>query len=354
MKRLIQKLAFLFILSLSELSLSQTCPQSEVVINGYLEEFQSATTTTVVYAWTGAHYLGNGLWKDRKNPTNSITSSQTGGSVSQAYASTYSHTTKSDKASASANAKCTNAKCTTASLSTSACITSKVDSAGAGAYARAGKTVPPDSRGVIAGTIELDIPNRMTLTSNVGDESGVWGLVVSTETLKYTGHKPRRNKSLVHKGPLVISPFLVDRLGMRNYRQFNVRSNPRRLEIFAVAFELDPQGKSVMIIGPEKEGLMSLTDEQKEALVVTETTLKDLLTRFVIKPCPANNKKSYTQVNESCHVAEYALDKGEKISIKVPYDFPSAPENAKKVDKTLYIETAFGGRDHEVAQETRY
>ena len=348
-KRLIQGIAFLIVASITELAMAQTCPQSTSTINAYLQNFQLSQTSTVVYTWTGAHYSG-GVWADRKNPTDIIASSPTGAKVSQNFSSRYSHGTSSDASSASASAECTNPTCTTASLSTSACVTSKVDSAGAGAYARAGVTVPPQSKAAKTGTVMINIPNRMTLTSNVGDESGVWGITVSVE--KVEGHK-----TLVDKGPLDVAPFLVDLLGLKDEKQFKVHSDKKRTQTFVVGFELDPQGTDIKLIGPDGAGWMNMTAVQKST---TAETLNTLRKRFVISPCPTVGKVSVGKavmvpvanepVNETCHTAEYLLGNGEYISIEAPYEFPSEPKNSTS-DQILYIEVGHAGRD---VEQTKY
>lgn len=348
-KRLVQGIAFLIVASITELAMAQTCPQSSLTINAFLQNYQKSQTTTVAYAWTGAHFSG-GVWADRKNPTDSIVSSPTGTRVSQSFSSSFSHPTASDASSASASAECTSPNCTTASLSTSACVTSKVDSAGAGAYARAGVTVPPQSKGAKTGTVMINIPNRMTLTSNVGDESGVWGITVSVE--KVEGHKP-----LVDKGPLDVAPFLVDLLGLKDVKQFKVHSDKKRVQTFVVGFELDPQGTGIKLIGPDGAGWMNMPSDKKSTVAGTMNTLRK---RFVISPCPTVEKVSVGKavmvpvaikpVNEQCHTAEYLLGKAEEISIEAPYEFPSEPETSTS-DQILYIEVGHAGRD---VEQTKY
>ncbi len=334
MVKIIAGIAFLVVASITELALSQTCPQSTSTINASLQNFQKAQTSTVVYAWTGAHYSG-GVWADRKNQTDVITSRTDGGLVSQQWSSAYSHGTNSDASSASASAQCNNLpNCTTASLSTSACVTSKVDSAGAGAYARAGVTVPPQSKAAKTGTLNINIPNRMTLTSNVGDESGVWGIAISVEEVK-------GKKSLVDKGHPDVAPFLVNLLGLKDEKQFKVHSDNQRTETFVAGFELDPQGNSVKLIGP---GGPSMTAEQQSNAA---TILNSLIKRFVIRPCGFDQiglQRGLKMQAETCHTAEYSLEKEETITIGVPYELPLEPETSKS-DQILYIETGLGGRD---------
>ena len=334
-KWLIQGIAFLVVASITELALSQTCPQSTSAINAYLKNFQRSQTSTVVYAWTGAHYLGGGAWSDRKNPTDVITSRTDGGLVSQAWNSIYSHGASSDASSASASAQCNDLpNCATASLSTSACVTSKVDSAGAGAYARAGLTVPPQSKTAKNSTVTITNPNRMTLYSNVGDESGVWGVAVSVEEV-------RGKKSLVDKGPPDIAPFLVNLLGLKDEKQFKVHSDTQRTETFVAGFELNPQGNNLKLIGPAGAGWMNMTAEQQSTAAAT---LRALISRFVILPCKTVGNGGTIKINEQCHTAELLLDKGETISIEAPVEFPLEPETATS-DQIVYVEVGLGGRD---------
>jgi hypothetical protein len=345
-KRLIQGIALLIMASVTELAMAQTCPQSTSTINVFLQNFQKSQTSTVVYAWTGAHFVG-GVWADRKNPTDIIVSSPTGAKVSQNFSSSFTHGANRDASSASTSAECTNPTCTTASLSTSACVTSKVDSAGSGAYARAGITVPPKSSAAKTGTVMINIPNRMTLTSNVGDESGVWGFTVSVE--KVEGHK-----SLVDKGPLDVAPFLVNLLGLKDEKQFKVHSEKKRFQTFAAGFELNPQGTEIKLIGPDGAGMTAV--QQSTAA----ETLNTLRKRFVISPCPTVGKVSVGKAvmvpvaneptSEKCHTAEYLLGKGEDISIEVPYEFPYEPEKST-IEQILFIEVGHAGRD---VEQTKY
>lgn len=317
-------IAFLLVLSLAEQALSQACPQSIVTINAYLSSYAQGQNSTVVYAWTGAHYEG-GVWKDRKNPTDAISSSATGTRVSQSHSSTYTHSTGSDSATASAHAECTNSNCSTASLSTSACVTSKVDSAGAGAYARAGIVVPARKSGAKTGIINLNIPNRMTLTSNVGDESGVWGITVSVE--KVNGKKVWADKALKDNAHPDIAPFLVELLGLKDEKLFKVHSDTKRAEIFAAGFELDPKGSAVKLI------------ERKSISPAIKVVLEGLIKRFSLHPC---QWKGDAEANHNCHAAEYNLDKD--ATIEIPYELPVEPKLSDD-DQILYIEAALGGRD---------
>lgn len=331
MKWLIQGIAFLVVASITELALSQACPQSSATINVFLKDFQKCQSCVVAYAWTGAHYY-NGAWTDRGNPTDVITYRTDGGPVSQAWNSSYSHGTNSDVSSASANAQCNDLpNCATVSLSTLACVTSKVDSAGAGAYARAGLTAPAQSKAAKKSTVTINIPNRMTLYSNVGDESGVWGVAVSVA--KVAGQKP-----LVDKGHPDIAPFLVDLLGLKDEKQFKVHSANQRTTTFAAGFEFGPRDTSVKLIE-----LVNMTDEQRLTAKAALATLHGLTKKFVISPCKPVGDPSMNQVSDNCRTAEY-LAVGESISIDVPYEFLDEPEKSKS-DQTLYIEVGQGGRD---------
>jgi hypothetical protein len=336
-KYMISGIAFLLVLNLAEVALSQACPQSNVTINAYLSDYNKGTNGTVAYAWTGAHWdVSTSTWKDRKNPTDAIYSSATGARVSQSHSSTWSHGAQSDRSTASAQAECLNAGCTTASLSTSACVTSKVDSAGAGAYARAGIVVPARRSAAKTGTINLNIPNRMTLTSNVGDESGVWGITVSVEKVK--GKKIWEDKKLKDNAHPDIAPFLVDLLGLKKEKLFKVHSDAKRAEMFAASFELDPQGKAVKLIEQENPLLKKYEFLQKP-ISATKAALEALRNRFTMRPCPPEGN---AQENNNCHVAEYELDKD--VTIEIPYDLPAEPELSDD-DQILYVEAALGGRD---------
>ena len=335
---MIQGIAFFVVAGLTELALSQNCPQSTSTINSYLQNYQKSQSSTVVYAWTGAHYSG-GVWADRKNPSDIITYGSDGGLVSQSFSSTFLHGASSDSSSASASAQCTNADCTTASLSTSACVTSKVDSAGAGSYARAGFVVPPQAKAAKTGTVMLNIPNRMTLTSNVGDESGVWGIVVSVENVKGKAFWK-------DKGHPDIAPFLVNLLGLKDVKQFQVHSDTQRVETFAVGFELNPQGSNITLIGPEGAGwenMQAQNDQVNNAKAIL-TALQALRDRFKILPCQTVQENPMVQGNETCHTAEYRLKEGETIQINLSVEFPLEPSESKS-DQVLYIETGHGGRD---------
>lgn len=338
-KWLVQGIAFLVVASITELALSQTCPQSSSTINSFLTNYQKSQISTVVYAWTGAHLLANGVWADRKNSTDVIISRSDGGSVSQEFSSVYSHGTSSDASSASASAQCNDLpNCLTASLVTSACVTSKVDSAGAGAYARAGVTVPPQSKTAKKSTVTINIPNRMALTSNVGDETGVWGIAVSVE-------KVAGQKTLGYKGQPDIAPFLVDLLGLQNVKQFKVHSDTRRTATFVAGFEFAPRGTNVKLIEPASAFWVNMTAEQRLTAKAALATLANLSRRFVINPCdPEDTAAIVGQDDKKCLMAEYRLQEGETISIVAPYEFPDEPKTSSS-DQILYIETALGGRD---------
>lgn len=358
-KWVVHGIALFLVVGLADLALSQqVCPQSTVTINPFLTSFEKGPTSTVVYVWTGAHFdSGSNKWKHRSNPTDTIAFNRTGGRVSQGFSSAYSHGTKSDKSTASASAECKLPDCTTATLITSACITSKVDSVGAGAYARAGTTVPAKSSAAKTGIATLNIPNRMTLYSNVGDEAGVWGLVVSVEKVPSNMHKDKKGKSLLEMGNdhPAIAPFLVELLGLKRNDLFKVHKANQRTEAFAVGFELDPKGTTVKVIEHDSAMLTHLTDDQKAALSTTTTKLNELRDRFKIIPCPAEGIAEGTltdmPLNENCHVAEYSLDKGEEITIEVPYEFELQPKTSKKFDHIIYVETALGGRDYELTKD---
>lgn len=330
-RRLIQGIAFLTVAGITELSLS--CPQSTFTIDPNLQNHQKSQTSTVAFAWTGAHFSG-GVWADRKNPSNSITSKSDGTLVSQSFSSSFIHGANRDASSASASAQCTPlSNCQTASLSTSACVTSKVDSAGAGSYARAGITVPPKSGAAKTGTGMINIPSRMALTSNVGDETGAWGIAVRTT----------KHKSLVDKGHLDVAPFLVELLGLKDEKEFKEVHSAEQLDVsFVAGFELDPQGNSVNLIGPDRAEWKKMTAEQQKSATVT---LEKLRKRFVIRPCQTDGKDSMGLVNKNCHTAEYLLEKGESISIEVPYEFPEEPKDSKS-EQILIIEVGHAGRDH--------
>lgn len=329
-KRLIQGVAFLAVAGITELSLS--CPQSTFTIDPTLDGHQRFQTSTVAFAWTGAHFSG-GVWADRKNPNNVISSKADGTPVSQSYSSSFTHGANRDASSASASAQCNLPTCQTASLSTSACVTSKVDSAGAGAYARAGITVPPKKNAAKTGTVMINIPGRMTLTSNVGDEAGAWGIAVRTT----------KHKSLVDKGHLDVAPFLVELLGLKDEKEFNEVHSAEQLYVsFVAGFELDPQGTTVKLIGPDRAEWKTMTAEQQKSATAT---LEELRKRFVIRPCPTDGKDSMGLVNKNCHTAEYLLDEKENKSIEVPYEFPEEPKNSKS-EQILFIEVGHAGRDH--------
>jgi hypothetical protein len=331
---MIKVIVFLAAVSVTEISLAQTCPQSTHTINSYLANFQKAQSTTVVYAWTGAHYSG-GAWADRKNGNDTITYDPSGGQVSQSWSSSYSHGANSDASSASASAQCTTLpSCTTANLSVSACVTSKVDSAGAGAYARAGTTVPPRSAAAKTGTLSISIPNRMTLTSNVGDESGVWGIAVSVE-------KSPGQKFLEDKGHPDVAPFLVNLLGLKNDKQFKVHADKKRSEMFVTGFELDPQGNSVKLIGPDGEGWKNMTAKEHEQIL---SVLQELKAHFTSVPCSMIIKEPKEIVSAACRAAEYLLGDSETKAIEIPVVLPEEPESSESY-QTIYVEVGLGGRD---------
>jgi len=322
-------IAFLLVLGLAEQALSQACSQSQVTINPFLSSYNLGNNGTVAYAWTGAHWdSSTGQWRDRKNPTDAISSSATGAQVSQSWSSTWLHPTGSDRATASATARCDTSQCDKVYVTTSACVTSKVDSAGAGAYARAGIVVPAKKSAAKTGTINLNVPNRMTLTSNVGDESGVWGITVSVEKVK--GKKIWEDKALKDNAHPDIAPFLVELLGLKDEKQFKVRSDTKRAEIFAAGFELDPKGTAVKLI------------ERKSIPSASKTALEGLLKRFTIDPCQSEENSQIT-VNQNCRTAEYNLGE-EKITIQVPYELPVEPQLSDD-DQIIYVEAALGGRD---------
>jgi hypothetical protein len=329
-KRVIQGIVFLVVASITELALAQACPQSTATISPTLQDFQKCQSCTVVYAWTGAHYF-NGGWTVRANPNDAITFSSTGARVAQTWNSSFPHGASSDASNASASAECSGLNCATPVLSTSACVTSKFDSAGAGAYARAGLTVPAQSKTAKKSTVIINIPNRMTLYSNVGDESGVWGVAVSVA--KVAGQKP-----LVDKGHPDIAPFLVDLLGLKDEKQFKVHSANQRTTTFAAGFEFGPRDTSVKLIE-----LVNMTDEQRLTAKAALATLHGLTKKFVISPCKPIGDPSMNQLSNNCRTAEY-LAVGEPISINAPYEFPDEPE-ASKSDQILYIEVGQGGRD---------
>jgi hypothetical protein len=206
-----------------------------------------------------------------------------------------------------------------------------VDSAGAGAYARAGLTVPAQSKTAKKSTVNINIPNRMTLYSNVGDESGVWGIAVSVEKVK--GHK-----SVVDKGHPDIVPFLVDLLGLKDEKQFKVHSDNQRTTTFAAGFEFGPQDTSVKLIE-----LVNMTDEQRLTAKAALAALHGLTKKFVISPCKPVENPSTNQLSNNCRTAEY-LAEGKPISIDAPYEFSDEPETSTS-DQILYIEVGHGGRD---------
>jgi hypothetical protein len=174
----------------------------------------------------------------------------------------------------------------------------------------------------------------MTIYSNVGDESGVWGIVVSVE-------KVMSNKSLVDNGPPDMAPFLVNLLGLKDEKQFRVHSDKQRTQMFAAGFELDPQGNNLKLIGPDGAGWMNMTAEQQS---LAANTLNALRKRFVIRPCQSVGKGGTVEVNEKCHTAELLLEKGENIKIEAPYEFPLDPKDST-FDQMLYVELGQGGRD---------
>ena len=329
MRWLISGIGFLVLTSIPSLALAQSCPQSTFTINSTLANFNKSQTSTVAYAWTGAHYTGGG-WADRKNPGDIITYNANGAAVSQNFTSSFSHGATSDSSTALASAQCNDLpSCSTASLTASACVTSKVDSAGAGAYARAGTVVPPKAGAAKTGTVTIFIPNRMTLTSNVGDEVGVWGIAVTMEKGK---------KNLVDKGHPDVAPFLVDLLGLKYAKDFKVHSDKQKIEIFTAGFELDPSGHDVKLIGPSAVGF----DVNENTAV--GTTLRKLRKRFQIEPCKTVDKDGKTQANEKCHVAEYRLQDGEQIKMEIPYELPEEPQESAE-DQILNVELGIGGRD---------
>jgi hypothetical protein len=213
-----------------------------------------------------------------------------------------------------------------------------VDSAGAGAYARAGVTVPPESKTAKKSTVTINIPNRMTLISNVGDETGVWGIAVSVE-------KVAGQKTLGYKDKPDIAPFLVDLLGLQDVKQFKVHSDKQRTAMFVAGFEFAPRGTKVKLIEPDSDLWINMSAEQLLIAKAALDTLSKLSGRFVISPCaPVDTAANVGQDDKKCLMAEYRLKEGETISIVVPYEFPDEPKTSSS-DQILYIETALGGRD---------
>jgi hypothetical protein len=312
-KLVIQAVVLFAVISLSQQAAAQTCGGSTVVVASYLQSYQKAAKNSVAYAWTGAHFSG-GNWGHRTNQNNTITYTTDGvtQAISGPFTSSYNeaHVAQGyDTSTAEARAKCTNSNCDGVELYTQACITSKVDSAAAGAYARAGIAVPPQVAARKTGIGTLYIPNRMTLYSNVGDETGVWGLVVGIERGKAALRgEPLHDKKMGTFTSLDIEPFLAELLGI-NEKSLNAMAAKQREIQLAVGLEFKPHTDEVTVIEPTHFGFKPLdTDGQKSIMAMITSLVK----KFRIEPC----KEEKTR--ENCRVAFYEAPAGEKMPIEIP------------------------------------
>ena len=326
---IIQGVVLLVTTSVSGWAMAQECAVgTTVTIDPYLSNYNKAQQSAVAYAWTRAHYdSSTGQWGDKSNPNETI-SSTTGGAVATSgpFASNYDapHPGQFDSANAGASAQCAGANCSSPTLITTACVTGKVDSAAAGAYARAGIIAKPQNAGDKRGTATITIPQRMTLTGNVGDETGVWGIVVSVEE----GRKPAVDYTKDEKAPLDVHPWLAALLGL-NTKEFKVQFAKNRDTMFAVGFQLDPRAKAVKLIGPTGKSLKTLTPDQ-------QASLTSLLPKFKVEPC---KDEKTGKSNKKCRVASYELPKNQEIKVEVPIAWEKSGENM------IYFEVGHGGRE---------
>ena len=164
----------------------------------------------------------------------------------------------------------------------------------------------------------------MTLTGNVGDETGVWGLVVSVEE----GTKPAVDYKKDKKAALDVHPWLAELLGLKP-KVFMVQLAKKRDTMFAVGFQLDPGAETVKLIEPTGNGLKTLPPDQ-------QASLSPLLSKFKVEPC---KDEKTGRINEKCRVASYELPKNQEIKIDVPVVWKESRDNM------IYFEVGHGGRE---------
>ena len=271
-------------------------------ISPYLSSYMKSPGNAVAYAWTGGHYLGGNTWGHRTNPGDTIVSNTAGGlAISGPFTTNYNtaHPIGFDSSTAEARAQCVGPSCSTPTLMTNACVTAKYDSAGAGAYARAGVVAQPRTAGDTGGVATISIPNRMTLSSSVGDVTGIWALVVSIEN----GVKPD-----VTQEPLAdIDPWMAKELGLQG-PGFNLHRADNRVCMFRVGFQLDPTGTKITVLGPEFGTAWTDLKYQKSV----RETFSLLAKKFRIDKCT-------NQRDDRCHIASYKLTKPEAIEVPIEW-----------------------------------
>lgn len=294
-------------------------------ISSYLTNYMKTGGTAVAYAWTGGHYLGGTNWGHRTNQGDVITTNTTGGwAISGPFSTDYQqpHPGQFDTSNAEAKAQCAGANCSTPTLVTNACVTRKKDSAGAGAYARAGTIAAPEKEGDKRGTATISIPNRMTLSGSVGDVTGVWALVISVERGVKTSapnpsNAPKESLSDVH-------PWMIDKLGLKG-ESFKVHPANNRDTMFAVGFELDPAGTKVKVIEP----IFSDAWKDPNQKHTVQKKFASLALQFKIQKCKQ-------QSDGKCHVASYHVADDQ---IEVPIEWKESGANM------FFIEVGQAGRE---------
>lgn len=271
-------------------------------ISAYLSSYMKSPGNAVAYAWTGGHFLGGNNWGHRTNPGNAIISNTVGGLARSGPFNTNfntAHPNGFDSSTAEARAQCAGANCSTPTLYTNACVTAKFDSAGAGAYARAGVVAQPTIAGDTGGIVTVSIPNRMTLSSSVGDVTGIYALAVCVEQ----GVKP-----MVTKGPLSdIDPWMAKELGLQE-PAFNVHRADNRICMLRVGFRLDPAG-TITVLGPEF-GTAWTDSAAKESVL---RTFEALAKKFHIDKC-------CEQRDGKCHIASYELLEPPQIEVPIEWN----------------------------------
>jgi len=358
------------------------------VIAAFLQNYMLGANNAVAYAWSGAHWSG-ASWAHRLNPNNTISYSTVTNNpaVSGPFDAIHSAAHPAlgaDTSHAFARAYCTSANCATAELTFEACVTNKVDSAGAGAYARtgAGMNLQSGRAGALIGVAAHNVPNRMTLYSGTGDVTGVWGMEVSLQ-------KGKELEPVKDKDPLKdVNPWLAGLLGLYEKGQHkekgHYKGEGKRQPMFAYGFELDAKAKAVKVVGPTGTAWKMLTAVQAQATqptfaqavnrlqLVSQTiatmsskevnkglspdmqasiapaftvVLSELAKNFKIEPCKDKDNK----VNDKCHVASFELSdilskanlNAQEINIPI---FVEWPEKEVKV-AAMVIEYGAGGRE---------
>ena len=272
-------------------------------ISSYLNNYNRTQYSAVAYAWTGGHWNG-ASWGHRTNPNNIISVTTSGSwAISGPFSTNYDmpHPNLFDSSNAEARAQCGGTNCGTPSLVTNACVTAKKDSAGAGAYARAGTIASPKTTGDKRGTATISIPNRMTLSGSVGDVTGVWALIISVED----GAK----SNPMGKQLFDVHPWMIDQLGLKEAH--NVHPGQNRPTMFAVSFKLDPHGK-IDLVGP----IFGTAWDEASKDEVKQKFL-NLKKKFKIEKC---KKKD----DGTCHIGSYEVNDDQ---IEVPIEWTKSGDN---------------------------